>query len=220
MTQEIGTSKQRRIGALIVGMAIGVVIGVGIFQVWFGNHQAPDTTAIPRFDEVSAALADLQVVMQTREIQLEQVRAGIIESEQKTAFLSGVLGGEWKKVAEILNQLPRDSRAAFLENGVPQLLGRGFYLEGLRFSREGRYFEAEPLLHSAIIIGPSDCYYRDDAVYFRARALQRTNDLRPATEAFELLLTQYPDSPYVDDAEGFLREIPILDSAVGGVNDR
>ena len=95
------------------------------------------------------------------------------------------------------------------ENWIDTLLvARAAYQRGRSRSRRGLYDSAATDFGVARQFGDG-AYFYDDAVYFQARALQRSGSLCKAQEAYEHLLSLSTDEglPYRADAKRFLGQL-------------
>jgi len=114
------------------------------------------------------------------------------------------LADDWAKVARLVAEVQPQHREDLVRDILPSSLARRAYLSGLRASRYGDYGCAEVLLDIAMTLAPPDTYFEDDALYYRARALQRTGHSLEAWELFNRVLTEFPSSPYRREARRFL----------------
>jgi len=138
-----------------------------------------------------------------RDAELQALRRGADALRARSALQVAALASDWVAVASILAEEPPGEREQLVIEALPRVLSRPLYLAGLGASRKGSYQDAESLLAAAVATAAPDAYYRDDAIYYRGRALQRLGRADEAISEFAALVQTEPGSPYADDASRF-----------------
>lgn len=136
-------------------------------------------------------------------------------AETTIALQRDLIRRDWASVARHLRDLPDRNTRDALTDAIPASGARAIYLAGLSASRKGSYVQAATLLDAAVAVADSDVYFRDDALYYAARAYQRSERQDAAGRLYETLLREHPDSTYVSDARRFLGQLGFPAAAQG-----
>jgi tetratricopeptide (TPR) repeat protein len=187
---------------LILGMALVVVVGPPFSSDTSRTDNA--TAGTPQTAPLPAPSLSVRSDKPGRDGSMDRL----------LAFQELVIARDWRGLAEFLGPLDESRRSELLQK-LPSSIGRELYLEGLGASRRHEFDQARRLLESAIEVSPTDAYFLDDAIYFRARAEHRIGAQMDAIALYQELIASFPESPYVSDSARFLTELKNREDASG-----
>ena len=191
----------------IASAAAAFVLGAGLVGgAWLlsrtGGEEAVrfPAAASERPAAVDGRVRDLEQRLRDSEI---EARIAGARAETLEAYVSQ----DWSRLAQSIESLQSRPGGTGIMKVIPHANARTIYLAGLQASRKGRFDEAAPLLRAALALAPTNAYFRDDALYYEARALQRLGRYDEALAVFGRLMHEMSSSVYADDSARFYEEI-------------
>ena len=185
---------------LVIGLVGGTFVSRGVGGRAVRSEVETPKPAEPQPAPNNAATSALEHEVATLRRESERLQS-------RGALQAAILRSDWAGAAAALRSMPEAKRDDVVREAVPSSLGRRLYLAALDASRAGAFDEAAALFRASLAISPGSAYFRDDALYYQARALQRLGKSAEAVVTYTRLIEEWPGSAYLEDARRFRAEL-------------